>query len=318
MNKAAFNIKLQGFTPANRDATVQLIEEATGATVERKPFLDGSLQMRDLNPGFYEMVVRHPNLSLPIDRRRIRLFPQPQPTVVTVPIPADLFRDTAIRDIPDKDLSPVRQAASAAAQAVASIGGKVAGEAILAADWNTLVGAVSQLATAVAELTQLVSPVGHDHPEIAEKIDEVQGNLRRFAEAFGRSLLETRREIETESLRQNLNDVLDLGQASQAVRDNLLGRVADLTKYTQSDTTQFTQKTANLGNLLLNSFNEIAVGRGAEGDAFLNNETVKAATAMARTYANAGVQTKPEAELVTYQATTAAMGGVKLGKIFGR
>jgi hypothetical protein len=315
--KASFNIKLQGFTAANRDATVELVEEATGAAVQRKPFLDGSLQVRDLNPGFYEMVVRHPNLTLPIERRRIRLFPQPQPTVVTVPIPADLFRDTPIRDVPDRDLSPVRQAAQAAAQAVAPIAAKAPGEAIRAADWNVLVGAVAQLATAVGELTQLVTPIGHDHPEIAERIDEVQGNVRRFAEAFGRSLLELRREIEAENLRERVTQVLDLGGAEAGIRTSVLERVTELTRNLQADTTQFTQKTATLGNLLLNSVNQIAVAQGANADTFLANPSVQALTGMARSYADAGVQTRPEAELTTYQATTAA-GGRKLGTILGR
>ncbi len=317
MTKAAFNIQLQGFTAANRDATVTLTEEATGATTERKPFLDGSLLVRDLNPGFYQMTVSHPNLTLPIDTRRIRLFPQIPPTMVTVPIPANLFQDTPIQDVPDKDLSPVRQLASAAADAVAPIAGKLAGEAIRAADWNVLVGAVSDLANAMVQLTQLVSPIGHDHPEIATKIDEVQGNLRRFAEAYGKSLVELRREIETESLRKTVTDVLDVGGADAATRTNILTRIADLSSTVQSDTTQFTQKTATLGNLLLNSINQIAVSQGANADTFLNNDKVKAAQAMARSYADAGVLTRPEAELVTYQATTTAVGGRKLGTILG-
>jgi hypothetical protein len=317
MTKAAFNIKLQGFTAANRDATVKLVEEATGAVVERKPFLDGSLQIRDLNPGFYQLAVQHPNLTLPIDQRRIRLFPQIQPTVVTVPVPANLFKDTPIQDIPDKDLSPVRQSASSAAQALGPIGGKIAGEAIRAADWNILVGAVSDLANAMVELTQLVTPVGHDHPEIAAKIDEVQGNLRRFAEAYGRSHLELRREIEAESLRKSVTDVLDIGGADAATRATVLTRIQDLSATVQSDTTQFTQKTSTLGNLLLNSINQIAVAQGGNADIFLNNDKVKAVQSMARSYASAGVQTRPEAELITYQATTTAAGGRKLGTILG-
>ena len=317
MMKAGFNVQLQGFTAANRDATVTLTEEATGAAVERKPFLDGSALFRGLNPGFYEMEVRHPNLTLPIERRRVRLFPQIQPTIVTVPVPADLFTDTPIQDIPDKDLSPVRQSASAASQALGPLGAKLAGEAIRAADWNVLVGAVTDLANAMVELTQLVSPIGHDHPEIAAKIDEVQGNLRRFADAYGRSLLELRREIETESLRKSVTDVLDLGGADATIRTNVLTRIGDLSSTVQGDTTQFTQKTATLGNLLLNSINQIAVAQGGNADTFLSNDKVKAVQSMARSYADAGVQTRPEAELVTYQATTTAVGGRKLGTILG-
>jgi hypothetical protein len=69
INKAAFQIQLQGFVPAYRDAVVKLTNESTGQVVERKAFLDGSLAVRDLDPGMYEIEVNHPNLNLPIERR---------------------------------------------------------------------------------------------------------------------------------------------------------------------------------------------------------------------------------------------------------
>jgi hypothetical protein len=317
MTKASFNIQLQGFPAANRDATVSLVSEATGQRIERKTFLDGSLQVKDLDPGFYEVEVRHPNLIGPIDRRRVRLFPQVPPTKVTVPIEPDLFRDTPIRDIPDVDLAPIRQAAAAAKESVAPLGSKIAGEAIRAADWNALVGAVSSLADAVVQMTQAVTPVGHNHPELEEKFGEVQGNLRRFVEAFGRSLLELRREIEAENLRRNVTEVLDLGGATADQRTRVLERVNELNLAVQVDTPQFTQKTAVLGNLVLNTVNEIAVAQGANADVFLQNPTVQTVQGMARSYSDAGVQTKPEAELLTYQATTTAARGRKLSKIVG-
>jgi hypothetical protein len=317
MAKASFNIQLQGFTPANRDATITLVSEATGQRIERKTFLDGSLLVRDLDPGFYEVEVRHPNLLTPIDRRRVRLFPQIPPTKINVPVAPDLFRDTPIRDIPDLDLTPVRQAATAAQESLTPISGKIAGEAIRAADWNTVVGAVASLADAMVQMTQIVTPVGHNHPELEEKSDEVQGNLRRFAEAFGRSLLELRREIEAESLRRNAIEVLDLGGATADQRTRILDRIGELTQATQVDTPQFTQRTAVLGNLLLNTVNEIAVAQGANADTFLQNPTVQTVQSMARSYSEAGVQTKAEAELLTYQATTTAARGRKLGSILG-
>ena len=315
--KASFSIQLQGFEAANRDATVAVRSEATGKTIERKTFLDGSLMIRDLDPGFYEVEVRHPNLLTPIERRRVRLFPQIPPTRVTVPIRPDLFRDTPIRDVPDADVTPVRQSAVSAKEGLSSIGAKAAGEAIRAADWNALVGAVTTLADAVVQLTQVVSPVGHNHPELEEKFSEMTANLRRFTEAFGRSLLELRREIETENLKARLTDLLDLGGATSAQRDRLLDRVGDLTLSSQVDTPQFTQKTSILGSLVLNTVNEIAVARGADADTFLGNPKVQAVQAMARSYADAGVQTKAEGELLTYQATTNAVKGSKIGGILG-
>src|SRR3712207_624736 len=113
MVRAAFDIRLEGFAAANREAEVQLVNQATGQTVRRHPFLDGSLLVRDLDPGPWELTVTHPNLINPIDRRIVRLFPQLVPTRVPVLVPPDLFRDSPIRDIPDADLAPVQQTAAA-------------------------------------------------------------------------------------------------------------------------------------------------------------------------------------------------------------
>jgi hypothetical protein len=315
--KASFQIKLQGTPAANRDAVVILRNQATGAEVRRNPFLDGTLLVRDLDPGQYDIEVQHPNLVTPIFREKIRLFPQPSPTVVPVPVPPELFRDTPIRDIPGANLGPTQQALSAARERLAPIGGKAAGEVIRSADWNTLVGVVSDLAGAVLELTKLVAPQGHDHPEIAEKIGEVQENLRRFAESFGRSLLELRREIETLNLRQTVTGVLDAGGASQAVRDRLFTRVTELEDALQADTPLFTQKLTATGALLQTEINQLAIAQGPNADAFLADPKVKALSAMAQQYSAAGTQIRPESELNTYQRTTTVAGGKKFGRLFG-
>lgn len=315
---ATFNLQLQGFPAANRDAVIRLTQEATGAVVKRKPFLDGSLAVRDLDPGFYQIQISHPNVIQPIDTRRVRLFPQVQPTYVPFVIPADLFQNNPIRDIPDADLGPVQQTVTATRDQVRPIGAKAAGEAIRASDWNTLVGAVSDLAAAVLSLTQLVSPKGHDHPEIADKIAEVQGNMQNFAQAFGRSLLELRREIETENLRQRITEVMTLGGATAAQTTRATSRIDELTTLIQTDTPQFTQKLTNVGNLLLSQVNEIAVAKGADADTFLANPAVQTLNTMARQYSESGVQTSAGAELLTYQRTTTATGGTKLRFAVGR
>jgi len=309
--KAAFQIQLQGFPAANRDAKITLTNEVTGQTLERKPFLDGQLFVRDLEPGPYEMKVEHPNLMAPIDRRKIRLFPQPFPTRVPVTVRPELFRDTPIRDIPDADLAPVQQTAAASRDAVAPLATKAPGEVIRAADWNQLAGAVADLAGAVLELTNLVAPQGHDHPEIAEKIAEVQGNIRRFTEAFGRSLLELRRDIESQNLRRNVVDVLDQAGAASVVRERLLDRVAELEESVQLPTNAFTSKLAATGNVLLQEVNELAQAQGEEAEIFLARTEVRNVLQAATHFSQAGGQTSPEEELGTYQRTTASMPGSK-------
>src|SRR3954468_9836997 len=222
---AGINLQLQGYVAANRNAQINLVNQVTGEKIARQPFLDGTLLLRDLDPGPYELEVTHPNLIEPIERRKIRIFPQPGPTFVAVPVPADLFRDSPIREIPDADLAPVQQTADSVRRRLAPLAAKGPGEAIRSADWNALVGGVADLASAVLELSKLVSPQGHAHPEIEEKIGEVQENIRRFAEAYGRSLLELRREVETAHLRQKADEVLDLAVAPQQVRDTLHNRI---------------------------------------------------------------------------------------------
>jgi hypothetical protein len=312
--KSAFSIQLQGFPAANRDATVKLTNRVTGAVTERKPFLDGSLLVRDLDPGPYEVEVRHPNLVNVIDRREIRLFPQPAPTVVRIPVPADLFRDSPIRDIPDADLAPVQQTMTAARDVLTPIAGKAPGEVIRASDWNTLVGVVRDMASAVLELTHLVAPQGHDHPEIAEKISEVQDNIRRFSEAFGRSLLELRREIETENFRRIVTGVLDQAQATPNIRAEIFTRLDDLASRTQSESPVFTQKLSSTGDRALALVNELAVTQ-PDPDAFLGSATVATLTNIAQQYAQTGATTQADREMQLYQRTASVSGGQKFAPL---
>ena len=242
----------------------------------------------------------------------IRLFPQPMPTFVPIPVPADLFRDTPIRDMPDADLGPVQQLATAARDRLAPIGGQGVRARRSARPTGTCSSARSATSpTAVLELTRLVSPQGHDHPEIAEKIGEVQDNIRRFAEAFGRSLLELRREIEAANLRKTVEQVSDLAPIDirTAVRDRLLHRVGDLEATVRADTPTFTSKLASAGNVFLSEVNDIAVAAGAEADDFRAQPAVQALVNTARNYQDAGTQTKPEAELGTYLRSAQFSGG---------
>ncbi len=309
--KGSLDIRMSGFTPANRDAIVKLTNPTTGQQIERKPFLDGSLLLRELDPGPWQLEVRHPNLISPIDNRVIRVFPQPFPTRVPVPVKPDLFRDTPIRDIPDADLGPIQQAATSARDAASPLIGKAAGEVIRADDWNQLVGAVHELAGAVLELTNLVSPRGHDHPEIAEKIGEVQGNIRRFSESFGRSILELRRDIESKHLRRKVEDVIATATITESVRESLVGSVGVLELATQESTPLFSRKLAGTGNTILATVAQVAEEQ-PDPDSWRAQPEVQLLLATASHYAEAGVQNDPESELGTYQRTTTVAGGSKL------
>ena len=315
--KASLLTKLQGFTPANRDAVVTLKNISTGIEIERKPFLDGTLTVRNLDPGMYEMVVRHPNLVHPIESKRIRLFPQTRPTFVPVRVPADLFRDTPIRDLPDADLSPIQQQATTVRTSLQTLDGKAPGEVIRAEDWNTLVGAVSDLAGAILELTELVAPQGHDHPEIAEKITEVQGNLQRFAEAFGKNVLELQRQLEAEQLEDNISSLIDQAGEDQSpqLREKYAGILDILKNNNQATTPVFTAKLAHLGNQVLADIQKVAATKDDGGEAFLQEQSVVAIQNVAMQYVDAGTQTSPDQELTTYRRTNTALKGRKLGMV---
>lgn len=309
--KGAINLKLQGHVPANRDALVRMVNTSTGERLERKPFLDGSLIVRDIDPGSWEVEVVHPNLINPIFKQPIRVLPQLRPTFVPIPIPSARFEDNPIRDVPDADLTPVQQTATAVRSSVGPLGGKAAGEVIRAEDWNQLAGAVADLAGAVLELTNLVSPRGHDHPEIAAKIDEVQGNLRRFADTFGRSLLELRRDIESQNLRRSTLDMLDQAGVVGEPRDNLLRRVDDLELSIRDTPLEFTRKLSTTGTVLAAEVNRIAATQGDGADDFLQMDSVRKVMTVAEQLSGSGTQIRAEDELDTYRRTGIASGGSK-------
>ena len=306
-----FRFQLTGFTPANRAAEVTLVEESTGKELKRKPFLDGSLSVKNLDAGFYQVKVQHPNLINPIWTNRIRLFPQPRPTVITIPVPEDIFTDTPIRDIPDADLGPAQQTISAAVDALAPIGNKIAGEVIRSSDWNTLVGAMSDLGAALMEVTNLVSPKGHDHPEIAEKIDQVQNNLVKFAEAYGQNLLQIQREIEALNMRRRIEDMYNRGNVAAADRTAVLDRVDELAGNLQLAAPVWTGKLSSMAGMVLSQVNEIAAAQD-DPDEFINDTQVQEVLSFATQYHTSGVQTTAESELNIYRKTNALAQSSKL------
>ena len=311
--KSALNLQLQGFPAANRDAEITLVNTATNQTIKRTPFLDGSLTVRDIDPGVWDVKVTHPNVIAPVFTGKVRVFPQPRPTFMPIPIPEVVFRDTPIRDIPDANLAPVQQAVQRAADSLGPIAAKAPGEVIRASDWNVLAGAVKDLADNVLQLSRLVSPRGHDHPEIAEKIAEVQDNVRRFSEAFGRSLLEFRRELEAEFLRQRLEGALDDLGAPPNTRDELLGRVTTLKGALQAEPTVFTAQLANTGNRVLNTMAELQAAQ-PERPVTANVQVVQQ---VMQQYITSGAVTSADAELKMYNRTGSASGG-KLAGGFAR
>jgi hypothetical protein len=203
----------------------------------------------------------------------------------------------------------VQQALTAARDALAPLATKAPGEVIRASDWNVLVSSVKDIADNALQMTSLLSPQGHDHPEIAEKIAEVQDNIRNVMESFGKSLLELRREIETEFVRKTLTSVLDEAGASQAIRTELLGRVDTLAGRLKTDPSVFTSELALAGNRFLTVTNEFITANPQ----LANSDNVKTLQSVSQIYATSGVQTKADNELKVYGMSSATSVGKLVG-----
>lgn len=203
-------LKLQlNTTPAvTRDTTVELVNAATGERRVAKPFLDGTVAIAGIPAGEWEMQVRHPNFLAELVRRRIRVFPD-RPTFVPVPIPGSLFENAPIAATPDADLGPVQQRMDSVAATAERQGSKRAGQAIYADDWNELSGVVTELARGTKDLAALVSPIGHDHPELVAKLEEQGRNIQRLFDVFGESVAQLQREVQILGLQNRVEEALD-------------------------------------------------------------------------------------------------------------
>src|SRR5215813_11855474 len=162
------NLSILGFPAVNSALSVELRDSDDTVVQTGQPFLDGSVRMTALQPGAYQLAVLHPNLALPVIRQPIRILPTGD-TSVTVLIDPSKFRNTPIADIPDANLGPVRDRATSVAETTLPLSQKRPGEAIVADDWNGMATGIRDLAQATGELTRLVSPLGHNHPELEDK-----------------------------------------------------------------------------------------------------------------------------------------------------
>ena len=191
-----------------------------------KPFLDGTVRL-PVDPGAYELAVLHPNLALPVVRRPIRILPSGD-TRISVIIDPSQFRNTPIEDIPDANLGPVRDTVTSVGETALPLASKQPGEAIRSDDWNTMAGAIHDLATAVAELTRLVSPTGHDHPELVTKFDEMTRNFDQLVNTLSASMTELQRQIQAQRFRRQVDDLVSVGQLDDVTAGRMFTLVGSL------------------------------------------------------------------------------------------
>ena len=203
------NLNILGFPAVNRDLTVEVRDPVSDTVVSTaRPFSDGTARLARLEAGAYELAVLHPNLTLPVIRRPIRILPIGE-TTVSVLIDPSKFRNTPIADVPDANLGPVREQVASIAETILPLGEKQPGEAIKSEDFNLMATSIRELALAVAELTRLVSPIGHNHPELEAKFDEVSTNFETLLNTLSTAMAELQRQIQAQRVRTQVEDVLD-------------------------------------------------------------------------------------------------------------
>jgi hypothetical protein len=208
MQALTFNIL--GFPAVNRDLKVEVRDPVTGTPVATiTPFLDGTAKVPAINPGLYEVFLHHDNLVTPVLKRRIRVLPVGD-TSVSLLIDPSQFRNTAIEDIPDANLGPVRDLADSVAETVAPLTAKQPGEAITAADNNTMAAGIRDLAETITQLTRLVTPLGHNHVELERKLEEITGNFTALVESLGAAMTELQRQIQNLRLRKQVDDLVNV------------------------------------------------------------------------------------------------------------
>jgi hypothetical protein len=208
----ALNLNILGFPAVNQDLKVELRDPLTREVVTTaRPFADGSVRVPKINAGAYEMAVIHPQLALPVLQRPIRVLPAGE-TTVSVLIDPSKFRNTPIEDIPDANLGPVRDRVASVAETVLPLSQKVPGEAIRSDDFNGLGNGVRDVALAVSELTRLVTPVGHSHPEVEAKLTEMQGNFDTLVSTLTVTLTELQRQLQAQRVRAQIEDVIEVAK----------------------------------------------------------------------------------------------------------
>lgn len=209
-------LSVLGFPVVNRDLTVELRDPVTQNVVKTAtPFSDGTVRIPQMNPGAYELTIRHPNLTLPVLQRPIRILPTGD-TKISVLIDPSRFTNTPIQQTTEANLAPINDIAASVGETLTPLANKKAGEAILSQDWNQMAGGIRDMSGAMQELTKVVSPTGHAHPEYVAKFDEITTNFQNLLDTLSSSFTELQRQIQSLRLRGHVTDVLDVAGIDKA------------------------------------------------------------------------------------------------------
>jgi hypothetical protein len=301
-------MSILGFPAVNKDLKVELRDPTTQNVVKTvQPFLDGTVRVTGINPGAYEMRLTHPNLTLPVLTRPIRIFPTGD-TKVSVLIDPSKFRNTPIEDTPEANLTPIGELAGSVGETVAPLSAKKPGEAILSQDWNALAGGIRDLSGAVQELTKVASPVGHDHPEYIRKFDEITTNFQNLLETLSSSLAELQRQIQAQRLRNRVFDVLDAATVdpNSAKGKAMIDIVHGIEEQVTASPTTFGRELRNAGVQLETKLNAL-IEENQNNPDFVNSDAVKQMTTAVDLAKKTRANTY-EAELLQFKQMDRSLG----------
>jgi hypothetical protein len=306
----ALNLSIAGFPAVNRDLTVEVRDSVSQEVVRTaRPFLDGTVRIPQIAAGAYELTLLHPNMTIPILRRPIRILPVGT-TQVSVLIDPSKFKNTPIEDIPDANLGPVRDSVSSTAETVLPLANKQPGEAIRAEDFNLLASSIRDIGLSVMELTRLVSPVGHNHPELETKFGEVTNNFQTLLDTLSTSMAELQRQIQTQRVRTQVESVLDEAGIDRTSADGrrFLDLVDVLDAQVSEPPTRYGRASRDAGLQLQTNLEQLIDVKAQANPEFVDRPVVKSlatATDLLRTQR----ATSYDTELVNHLAADRRLGG---------
>jgi hypothetical protein len=266
------NLSILGFPAVNGDLEVQ-VRDSGGTVKTARPFLDGTVRVANLEPGAYELAVIHPNVTLPVIQQQIRVLPIGD-TQVSVLIDPAKFRNTPIADIPDANLGPVRDRVAGVGETMLGLAHKQPGEAITAQDWNAMASAIRDMALATSELTRLVTPTGHDHPELVTKIEEMVANFSELLNSLGSAMTELQRQIQSLRFRKQLEDLVTLTPLDTAGNLNTMLTVVGQLDAGVTETPVRFGRTARTTAVQLSTALEALVAENQDNPAFTESAQV--------------------------------------------
>jgi hypothetical protein len=205
MTQLALN--LMGFAQGNAQMTAEVWDPATNLRIANAPVMaDGSVRMANIPTGAYQIKIKHPNLFAEVATQIIYVTPTGE-TTVSMLIDPTKFKNSAIVDLPEANLAPIATMMEAIELAAKGLTNKMPGEILTAAWANGVAFAIRDLAHAVTLLARSVTPVGHNHVEYENKINEISTNFQGLVQTLAESTVQMQRKFDIQKLRESVEDI---------------------------------------------------------------------------------------------------------------